>query len=146
MTYQFKMSIGDWSGDGHGEHEDFVIDSNKPVEAVREAHFKIKGATGIDIEDFCAEYEDGAIPSDVLDKLGELGYEPTHTSYYDFYSSCARYALPSDMAGIWMFLLMKADPELKLKFAAVPEIPTLHFYGYDEQRRHIEYVGYGLFS
>lgn len=146
MAYQFKMSIGDWSGDGHGKNKDFVIDSNKPIVAVREAHFKIKDVTGIDIEDFCAGYEDKVIPSDILDKLGKLGYNATHTSHLDFCRWRVGLTIPEDMAEIWMFLLMEADTELELKFAAVPEIPALHFYGYDEQHRHIECVGYGLFS
>ena len=37
--YQFHLSIGDWSGDGHGRSEDFTVASNAPVEIVREAHF-----------------------------------------------------------------------------------------------------------
>ena len=35
--YQFHLSIGDWSGDGHGRSEDFTVASNAPVETVREA-------------------------------------------------------------------------------------------------------------
>lgn len=33
--YQFHLSIGDWSGDGHGRSEDFTVASNAPVETVR---------------------------------------------------------------------------------------------------------------
>ena len=47
--YQFHLSIGDWSGDGHGRSEDFTVASNAPVEIVREAHYKIPEVTGIDI-------------------------------------------------------------------------------------------------
>ena len=41
--YQFHLSIGDWSGDGHGRSEDFTVASNAPVEIVREAHFSFEG-------------------------------------------------------------------------------------------------------
>ena len=46
--HQFRLTIGDWSGDGHGRSEDFLVISNVPVERVREAHYKIRDATGID--------------------------------------------------------------------------------------------------
>lgn len=48
--YQFHLSIGDWSGDGHGRSEDFTVASNAPVETVREAHYKIPEVTEVDIE------------------------------------------------------------------------------------------------
>lgn len=53
--YQFRLTIGDWSGDGHGKSEDFVISSNAPVEKVREAHYKIEDTTGVDIENIYSE-------------------------------------------------------------------------------------------
>lgn len=40
MKYKFKIPIGDWSGDGHSKHEDYLIESNKPVEQVRELYFQ----------------------------------------------------------------------------------------------------------
>ena len=43
--YKFVIPIGDWSEDGHGKHDDYVVTSNKPVEAVREAHYRILAAT-----------------------------------------------------------------------------------------------------
>lgn len=59
--YQFKMTIGDWSDDGHGRYEDFVVRSNVPVEQVREAYFRIKDVTGIDIESICSNYGEDEI-------------------------------------------------------------------------------------
>ena len=62
--YQFHLSIGDWSGDGHGRSEDFTVASNAPVETVREAHYKIPEVTEVDIESIsdCAGYAE-VIPS-----------------------------------------------------------------------------------
>lgn len=48
--YRFSMTIGDWSHDGHERCEDFIVESKKPVEAVRDAHFNIPAVTGINIE------------------------------------------------------------------------------------------------
>ena len=54
--YQFKLPIGDWSSDGHCVCEYYLVSSNRPVEEVREAHYKINEKTGIDIESECSEY------------------------------------------------------------------------------------------
>lgn len=134
MDYKFRMSIGDWSDDGHGKHEDYIIKSNKPVKDVREAHFRIKEVTGIDIDHLCRDYEDSHIPSDVEDKLLAMGF--------GFEDEGCTY--PDEFASLWVFLLQKADPGLELKIVN-DDIPTLHFYGFDEKRRHIGHVGYGLF-
>lgn len=132
--YKFRMSIGDWSDDGHGKHEDFIIESNHPVDVVREAHFRIKEVTGIDIEDFCCDYEDSSVPKEIENKLKDMGFE--------FEYAGTTYA--KEMALLWMFLLQKANPELELKIIN-DDIPNLHFYGCDKKRRHISFVGYGLF-
>lgn len=134
MDYKFRMSIGDWSNDGHGKHEDYIVMSNHPVERVREAHFRIKEVTGIDIENLCSDYEDSTIPSEVEDRLLVMGFE----------FECEGCTYAEEFAYLWKFLLQKADPGLKLKFSD-DDIPTLHFYGFDEKRRHIGHVGYGLF-
>jgi len=135
------MSIGDWSDDGHGKHDDFIISSNKPVEDVREAHFKIKAVTGIDIENICSEYEETLISDINVEELNKLGFRFHEDTYddgtIDMYSS--------EMARLWVFLLEKADPELQLMFID-DDIPDLHFYGFDNKRRHIGQVGYGLFD
>lgn len=130
----FTMHIGDWSDDGHGKQEIFTIESNFPVERVREAHFRIKKYTGVDIEEICSDYDDSSVSDDVVERLKELGFE----------FECPGGTYASEMVELWLFLLQKVDPELKLKKA--PSMPTLHFYGFDEKRRHIGFVGYGLFE
>ena len=50
-----------------------------------------------------------------------------------------------EMARLWIFLLQKADPSLKLEIKD-DDIPNLQFCGADDKGRHIGKVGYGLFS
>lgn len=38
-----------------------------------------------------------------------------------------------------------AEPILQLNIVAADEFPMLPFYGYDEKKRHIGFVGYGTF-
>ncbi len=40
---------------------------------------------------------------------------------------------------------MKADPELRLR-PAPDNFQSIHFYGFNEQGRHIGAVGYGLYT
>lgn len=136
--YKFRMSIGDWSDDGHGMHEDFIISSNVPVKVVREAHFAMKDELGFSIEDICSEYEDSVIDSEITKTIMELGYE-----FEDIEDGEAG-MYPEEMARLWIFLLQKVDANLELKIIK-DEIPAFHFYGFDEKKRHIGQVGYGLF-
>ena len=138
--YQFYMTIGDWSDDGHGLNRSYLISSNAPVETVREAHYRIKDVTGVDVEDICSEYENDVIDAENVQRLQKIGY-PLEDIATDG-TVCMN---EKEMARLWLFLLQKADPELKLSFGVKEEIPTLHFYGYDEKGRHISFVGYGVF-
>lgn len=136
--YKFLMSIGDWSDDGHGLHEDYIIESRKHVEVVRETHFKIKEKTGIDVETICQSCRENTISQENYDKLVQLGFQ--------FPEPGENKISPDTMAQIWLFLLNKTDPSLHLKFTGDKELPTLHFYGFDKQGRHIEQIGYGCFD
>ena len=137
--YHFRICIGDWSQDGHGQSMTYLVKSNKPVEDVREAHFRINAKTGIDIETICSNYMDNTVNEYDFKKLKELGFE-----FLDLTGLGEDVVIPSDMFRLWLFLLQKADPELKLE-PQDDDIPSLHFYGYDAKDRHIGFVGYGTF-
>lgn len=136
----FYLPIGDWSGDGHEHCIKYLVRSNKSIEEVREAHFNIQKATGVNIETLCAQYEEDAIPVNDAAKLRALGFNIVDDDDADFIDM-----EPDDMVALWMFLLQKSCPGLVLERVDEPEYPMLPFYGYDDQRRHIGQVGYGLF-
>ena len=71
--YQFHLSIGDWSGDGHGRSEDFTVASNAPVEIVREAHYKIPEVTGIDIEGISMVFQSVYLFNDTVENNIKFG-------------------------------------------------------------------------
>lgn len=138
--YKFRIIIGDWSEDGHGRSEDFIVSSNLPVEIAREAHYRIKDVTGVDIENICSEYEEDEIDEETVDVLKGMGFQFENSSGIgDGIVSV------SDMARLWVFLLQKADPSLNLEIVD-DDIPNLQFFGFDKKKRHIGDVGYGLFS
>jgi hypothetical protein len=142
--YQFRMPIGDWSDDGHGECNEYIIGSNKPVEEVREAHFKIEEATGIDIHKIANDYMNSYMTKEQYDILQQLGLELEYLMQGNEDDEESYVSLdPEAMKDVWMFLLQKADPELELVDAEENRLPMLPFYGFDDQKRHISFVGYG---
>lgn len=145
--YTFSLPIGDWSDDGHGECEYYNITSNKPVEQVREAHYKIEEVTGINIEHICQDYEDTDIAADTVAELRELGFSFRIADVQ--YEADEQGSITADawlMANLWVFLLVKADSELVLVLGNRPKEVMLPFYGFDEKKRHISFVGYGVFD
>jgi hypothetical protein len=142
--YLFTLPIGDWSDDGHGQCDYYHVESNKPIEDIREAHFKIKEATGIDIHSIANEYEENMVYEDnpIIAYLKSKGVEPGELFEND---GNDYYADSDGMARLWMMLLQDADPTLKLEMVPEQKIPMLAFYGFDEKKRHIDFVGYGTF-
>ena len=133
--YQFYLPIGDVFNEGHGHHEKFLIHSNFPVERVREAHYQIKDATDIDIEDICSAYQEDTVEPEIAQKLRSMGVLDLDERDPLFVE---------DMAELWLALLQLADPELQLEIVS-DTIPMLSFSGKDEHGRHIGEIGYGLF-
>ena len=143
--FKFEISIGDWSTDGHGKEKAFVVEcleGANNIEEIREVHFRSKEATGIDIENICGEYEDEYIPGDLLEDVIRILTKYFEVDDEDLYSGYV-YS-HQDMANLWLAILMETEPKLKLKLSS-NRLPTLHFSGFDEKRRHIGQVGYGLF-
>lgn len=141
--YLFTLPIGDWSDDGHGECDYYHIESNKPVEEVREAHFKIRDVTGIDIHEIANEYE----VSYFDDEHPVIEYINNKINASKSLKECAQECSMTSktMAELWVLLLQDADPTLELKMVEQNKVPMLSFYGFDKKGRHISFVGYGTF-
>jgi hypothetical protein len=150
--FKFNIPIGDWSDDGHGICRYYLISSNKPVEEVREAHFKIVKETGIDVTKICKNYEeDWYYDEEIIQKIIDTGFdvekrccEIDRDGYENLIIGIT--FEPRELAELWVHLLMYVDKDLKLEFVAEEETLMLSFYGFDEKKRHISFVGYGLFE
>jgi hypothetical protein len=141
QEYEFRMPIGDWSGDGHSICDYYSAYSNQPVEQVREVHFKAKEVTGVDIEEICNEYEESILEQDIVEKLKGLGF-----NFEDYFTEVEEGELYADswlMVNLWVFLLMKTDSTLRITVQK-DSTPMLPFYSYDAKMRHIGFVGYGV--
>lgn len=144
--YKFNLPIGDWSNDGHGKCKYYLVESNKPVEEVREAHYRIEKVTGIDIHKVASYYEENYINSrEVIQAIIDTGFDLINNcnefDEEDDYCSFDSY----NMASLWLHLLMCVDKDLELKMATENKVDMLPFYGFDKKGRHIGFVGYGVF-
>lgn len=157
--FNYKMPIGDWSSDGHGICTYYNIESNLPLEEVREAHFGILEKTGIDVEKLCSSYLDNKLPFKTAKELLELGFNKNLLVDFDedLYNETLKdgsekeYNLespsinPKTVANIWAFLLNKSNPELNLSLVKDPH-ENITFYGFDKKGRHISSPGYGCYD
>lgn len=137
---QIEFPIGDWSDDGHGKCETFLVDSNVSVETLRELHFLAPEQLGFEIGSICQDYGDCTISQEVLAKLKtfltEELYEKAAEEYVDAESLCK----------IWLACLMQIEPTVHLSIVPTPSRESINFYGHDAKGRHLKTPGYGLFD
>lgn len=146
MSYVIIMEIGDWSDDGHGKCKSFIFNTNKPVEEIREIHFKMESVFGFTIQSFANEYENKTVSEEYLEVLWQIMTLDQRNMIFSVWEEVWSIKSPSGMALLWSLMLMHVDPSLIIKADDPINYPTLSFYGIDEQGRHIGFIGYGLFS
>ena len=109
--YIFQLPIGDWSNDGHGICDWFVVRSNKEVKFVFEAYFKSADANpDIDPANICSEYEDRDIDEETLQLIESAGFKFDGTVSTE---SFAKFVL-------WFIML--SDKDLKLEIVPIPKL------------------------
>lgn len=135
MRYTFRIPIGDWSGDGHGQVEWVHATAAKPIEAVREAYFSAKARLPAACcpESFCDEYQERQMSKETRAALKAAGARVPRQMGVDA------------MASLVAWFLNQGDPDLDVRLDVEAQ-PMLPFYGEDAQRRHIGFIGYGLFG
>lgn len=139
--YLIEFPVGDWSDDGHGKCHYYTVKSKKQVQDVREAHFRASEVLGFDLGDICKNYEERTLDQRISNKLFELGYDFSTFDDRDEEGE-PEWLSSNEVIDIWLYLLNHIDPSLKLE---PMRIPSINFYGYDNEKRHLETPGYGVF-
>lgn len=155
--YKFKLPIGDWSGDGHGHCEWFIVDSNKPfadVEKAFKAAKRKKALKEVHPQTICSDYEETAVKPEVWAKLRALGFAPFETKeeYSDFENNkYEAYVVDASLMAILVcWYIEQGDKELKLSLMEDEEMPCL--YGdrsVSDDKRNVSgstFFGYGCVS
>ncbi len=141
--YPFQVPVGDFSGDGHGLCSYFPASAAKPIEEVREAYFsaKEKFPELLCPEEMFKNYEENQLNPDVFSMLETYNAPPPPRWDTD--------EEPEQEADEWLvsyviWFINQGDSTIDAK--QEPYVPSLSFYGFDEKKRHIRFIGYGLFS
>ena len=141
---QFNIAIGDWSDDGHGECKDYLCSADATIEMLREAYFKLEDILGFKLCEVCGEYGEEYMNPVHAERLFELGII-SESMYNNIESDDPDTITAGDMVNIVIACLNMVNPDLNVKHdKPQAKIPDLHFYGYDSQGRHINFIGYGV--
>ena len=143
--YDIKFTLGDYSRDGHGMSDDYIVESNKSVEHLRELHFSCINELGFDIGDMCRDYGENQLSESIFDILKENKILDDESLYLLEFNDFV-ITDPDELLGIWLSILIYLDSSLTLLVKTPDEIPSMHFYGYDEKKRHLNNPGYGLYE
>jgi hypothetical protein len=160
-----KLTIGDWSGDGHNQSEDFVFEVNKSVEEIRQAYkdsCKLTGMqfnhnenyTGIKYDwqaarnyEICTKYEDGCMRADLVKKLKTFGLDATNFSIEDVEEGEDCHFDTDTFAELIMEFIKLSLHDLTYEEAAFKKselktIPAIN--GWWNEQLNVQF-GYGLF-
>ncbi len=150
---KFKIAIGDWSGDGHGHCDYYLVSALGSIDDVREAFFKAREVVPKELhpEQICSEYEETRVSPEVARRLVDF-YDLSNSELYNYEEEWfEKYFFTEGLVTeaqlfpvIVLLFIMKGNPDLDLRLEEENYVPTLHFYGSDDKGRHINFMGYGI--
>lgn len=154
-----KITIGDWSQDGHNQYEEFVFKSNKSVEEIRQAYKDSCKLTGLSFnhnEDYTGlnlnwqhpEYRIRKIATEYEKyELSDLAKEILSKFNIDYYNYDEEYSCENFLDLLISFIKLSL-PDLTLEEASfkkseLKDIPAVN--GWWNRELNCQF-GYGLFE
>ncbi len=139
MSLRYKLHVGDWSDDGHGKCDVFILESDVAhISLVRAAfHRYAEENPNIDPTGFCSDYEDCLVSPDIAGEIREkLGIEIPHEEY----DGDGHRVDPEMMAEIVAAFISAGGVQTRV----VPErqVPSLNA---NWEKDRVGSIGYGLF-
>lgn len=142
---KFKLILGDWSHDGHGITEVILFNTNLSIEELRELYFNQCSKYGKILENLCSEYEDCSINKEQFITIENYGFKFSEDIKQEIQDDEVAYIDSDLFVDIFIWFMKKDNPNLILDIID-DNVPSFHFYGFDDKKRHIQFFGYGLFS
>lgn len=71
--YTFQYTVGDWSDDGHGKTDVFILESSVEADVLKEAFTAGVKCIGHDVTSMCEGYEENTIPEEVAQAFIDVG-------------------------------------------------------------------------
>lgn len=119
-----KLTVGDWSCDGHNQSSDFYIESSVDETEIELAYKKAVGIIGVDLtKDVCCDYECNSIRGYILDKLNQHLNLSKSKHINDFTVT------PSGFVDLYIKYIKIGNPEIKIE-RKFDEVPSINIGGY----------------
>lgn len=129
MKNQIQLILGDWSHDGHGKTETFIITSNLTRREILEAYDEGCDSLNCDLSsEISSEYEDHLLPASQVKKFLEKGF---HFDELDFEKSGSIYLDTELYTELFLFTVKLGNPDFSHDYIELESINI---------------GGYGLFS
>ena len=137
----FKLTIGDYYGDGHCERETIFLESNKTIKEVVQLYYKSVELTGFNLgERLCNKYADIYLTEETFILLESFGMDLSDIKEDCLYCTNRGWELDLDaFVEIFIRFIHLSDPDLEL-VESIDNIPN--FLNYVKNQ---ETFGYGLF-
>ena len=129
---EIKLVVGDWSDDGHGKTEEFVIESNLTVKQVEKAYAKGAKKLGVDLKrEVAVDFDTPVISKATLLKF--YGQEKKIPDFYDLSEDSKNLFIdPLAYTELYLLTIKAGEPKFKYKFV-------------DDRDNVVNIGGYGLF-
>lgn len=156
MKRTVRVVLGDWSDDGHGKTETYLVELEgvDVSDEVLNANYQAMTArVGVDLADVCADYEEYSAPLEFLEKVQEAGFAPTPHPGRTFSAEDEDFK-ETDLSALAVLMFYVGHEVENFAWRLVEdEVPTLigggntivsqNHYG---TQTHTTSYGYGLFN
>jgi hypothetical protein len=150
MTHKFKLPIGDWSDDGHGKCDHYVIESNVTAEELVPIYIAMDKEYGISNE--FEDYEQTVFSNDLIALMDKLGLDiEKYGEKYDW-SGSDEYNIKNSksLAQLILDMLTCFDPTLNFSIVTPKQMPNFNNWlaqGVTKKGGGVMNLpGYGLYS
>lgn len=141
----FQAIFGDWSDDGHGKTQTFILDVTgfDSNDQIKGAYERAKARYGRGVEDVANEYEDSSAPIEWIKQMKDEGLtgvvsdETLDDAEEELTSSV--YVRVTDLAKIMIHMIKTELPGFEAKIVELPVFVG----GYDNVLGTREFFGYG---
>lgn len=136
-NYKWKITLGDWSDDGHGKTKVFVIETNVSFKHIVEC-YKKSVEKYLDFSTYvCAEYGDSSINMEQIELFESIGMD---MSYYkeEFDNEDERFWVAKEDYIDLLLMFVGLSSDEKIEYSIITdELPEFVHYA--------SMFGYGLF-
>ena len=118
---RFKLIVGDWSHDGHGMTQEFIIESNISIYDLRLAYIAGEEIIGVSFSKFFSNYDQSFMSKDLEEKLSKY----IDLSIFDLDQDLD----PEEYIHIWLQIAKIGRPDFEYKSVDY-NIPEMEIGGY----------------